>query len=135
MPIAFRAGCSGPRPAECRLEQRLEARRRPIRPRGRPTRSVASADDWLVYKHWDSGRGGYGPMTDFHGYNGSEPRELNEIKDVGMEARVTLSESIEALSVALRSGFDRFVLRIPTAQPRRDRAAAKRACRADRESL
>jgi signal peptidase I len=79
-----------------------------------PARGSAS-DDWVVYKHWDAGRGGFGHMTDFHGYNGSEPRELNEIKDVGMEARVTLSESIESISVALRSGFDRFVLRIPTA--------------------
>jgi signal peptidase I len=70
--------------------------------------------DWIVYKHWDSGRGGYGGMTDFHGYNGSEPRQLNEIKDVGMEAKLTLSRSIESVSVALRSGFDRFVLQVPT---------------------
>ena len=73
-------------------------------------------DDWLVYKHWDAGRGGYGPMSDFHSYNGNEPRELNEIKDLGIEANVTLSESIETISVALQSGFDRFVLRIPTAK-------------------
>jgi signal peptidase I len=76
--------------------------------------SIALADDWLAYKHWDAGRGGYGTMTDFHGYNGNEPRNLNEIKDVGMEARLTVSKSIEAISVALRSGFDRFVLEIPT---------------------
>ena len=73
------------------------------------------SDDWVAYKHWDAGRGGYGAITDFHGYNGSEPRELNEVKDLGMEARVTLGESVETISVALRSGFDRFVLRIPTA--------------------
>jgi signal peptidase I len=72
------------------------------------------ADDWLAYKHWDAGRGGYGKMTDFHGYNGNEPRELNDVKDIGVEARLTLSQSIESISVALRSGRDRFVLEIPT---------------------
>ena len=76
--------------------------------------SGSNADDWLVYKHWDAGRGGYGTMSDFYGYNGNEPRELNEIKDVGMEARVVVSESIETISLVLRSGYDRFVLRIPT---------------------
>jgi signal peptidase I len=74
----------------------------------------SASDDWLVYKHWDAGRGGYGRVTDFHGYNGSEPRQLNEINDLGIEARVTLGRSIESLSVVLRSGFDRFLLRIPT---------------------
>ena len=69
--------------------------------------AAALADDWLVYKHWDSGRGGYGTMTDFHGYNGNEPRELNEIKDVGMEARIT-AERVDRVdlgraSVGLRS--------------------------------
>ena len=53
-------------------------------------------DDWVVYKHWDSGRGGYGSMTDFHGYNGSEPRQLNEIKDVGVKAKFAISQSVDA---------------------------------------
>ena len=75
----------------------------------------SSTDDWLVYKHWDAGRGNYGGITDFHGYNGSEPRELNEVKDLGIEARVTLGPSVESISIALCSGFDRFLLRIPTA--------------------
>jgi signal peptidase I len=73
----------------------------------------AGEDDWLAYKHWDSGRGGYGPMTDFHGYNGNESRDLNEVKDIAVEASLALSESIEDISVTLRSGSDRFVLRIP----------------------
>jgi signal peptidase I len=76
--------------------------------------AAAFADDWVAYKHWDAGRGGYGAISDFHGYNGNESRELNDVRDVGMEARVTLSESIESIAVALRSGSDRFVLRIPT---------------------
>jgi signal peptidase I len=76
--------------------------------------TAALADDWLAYNHWDAGRGGYGAISDFHGYNGNEPRELNEIKDLGMEARITVSDAIESISVALTSGFDRFLLRIPT---------------------
>ncbi len=75
----------------------------------------SATDDWLVYKHWDAGRGGYGGITDFHAYNGNEPRQLNDVKDLGIEARVTLGPSVETISIALCSGFDRFVLRIPTA--------------------
>lgn len=75
--------------------------------------SRAVGEDWLSYKHWDSGTGGYGAMTDFHGYNGNDSRELNQIRDVAIEAKITLSESIKSIAVALRSGFDRFVVRIP----------------------
>ncbi len=78
--------------------------------------AASDREDWLVYKHWDAGLGGYGIMTDFHGYNGSESRQLNEIKDVGMEAKLTLGPSIESISVALRSGADRFVVRVPTGE-------------------
>ena len=35
--------------------------------------SGCGGDDWIVYQHWDAGRGGFGTMTDFHGYNGNEP--------------------------------------------------------------
>jgi signal peptidase I len=78
-----------------------------------PGDAASVPDDWLVYKHWDAGRGGYGTMSDFYGYNGNEPRELNQIKDVGMEARITVSEAVETISIALQSGNDRFLLRIP----------------------
>ena len=78
-----------------------------------PGNAAAVTDDWLVYKHWDAGRGGYGTMSDFYGYNGNEPRELNPIKDVGLEARITVNEAVETISIALESGKDRFRLRIP----------------------
>ena len=65
-----------------------------------PARGSAS-DDWLVYKHWDSGRGRLRQMTDFTATTATSRAKLNEIKDVGMEARVTLSESMESISVAL----------------------------------
>jgi signal peptidase I len=70
-------------------------------------------DDWLIYKHWDPAQGSYGPVRDFYGYNGNEPRDFNEIDDVGMEARMRVSASVDSISVALRSGSDQFVVRVP----------------------
>jgi signal peptidase I len=74
-------------------------------------------DDWLVYKHWDPARGRYGPVRDFYGYNGNEPRDFNDINDLGMEARLCVSESVDSISVALRSGSDQFLVRIPVGKP------------------
>ncbi len=76
--------------------------------------STALADDWLSYKHWDSGHGSYGRVSDFHGYNGNEQRQLNDIRDLGVEARIAVGASVESISLALQSGGDRFVLRVPT---------------------
>jgi len=75
------------------------------------------SEDWLVYKHWDPARGRYGSVCDFYGYNGGEPREYNEIKDLGIEARLCVSDSVDTISVALRSGSDHFVVRVPVARP------------------
>jgi len=75
-----------------------------------------SPEDWLIYQHWDPARGRHGPVCDFYGYNGGEPREYNEVKDLGMEARLTVGDSVDAISVALRSGADQFVVRIPVAR-------------------
>jgi len=78
---------------------------------------VPPPEDWLVYKHWDPARGRYGPVCDFYAYNGGEPREYNEIKDLGLETRLCVSESVDTISVALRSGSDQFVVRIPVSRP------------------
>lgn len=75
--------------------------------------SARPLDDWLVYKHWDPAKGRYGPICDFYAYNGSEPRDGNEIKDLGVEARMRVSGSVETMSLALRSGSDQFLLRVP----------------------
>ena len=84
--------------------------------RARPT------DDWLIYKHWDPSRGRYGPVRDFYAYNGGEIRAENEIKDLGLEARLSVDESVESISVLIRSGSDPFVVTIPVAK----RAAIER---------
>jgi signal peptidase I len=74
-----------------------------------------AADDWLIYRHLDPSLGRYGPVTDFYAYNGGDLRGENEVADLGIEARVTVSESVQSLTLALRSGPDRFLVRIPVA--------------------
>jgi signal peptidase I len=72
-----------------------------------------SRTDWLVYKHWDPVSGRYGPVRDFYGYNGGDLRSDNEVGDLGLDARLSISDAVDALSVAIRSGSDQFVVRIP----------------------
>ena len=72
-------------------------------------------DDWLIYRHWDPSRGGYGPVRDSYAYNGAEVRAENEIKDLGLEARLSVQESVESISVLIRSASDSFLVTIPVA--------------------
>jgi signal peptidase I len=69
--------------------------------------------DWLVYKHWDPASARYGPVRDFYGYNGGDLRADNDVGDLGLEARLSVSDAVDAISVAIRSGSDQFVVRIP----------------------
>jgi signal peptidase I len=73
----------------------------------------AGPGDWVIYRHWDPLRRRYGPVRDFYAYNGGEMPADNEVPDLGLEARMTVNPSVEAVSAALRSGSDRFVVRIP----------------------
>lgn len=82
------------------------------RPRG-----DAGPGDWVIYQHWDPARRRYGPVRDFYAYNGGELPSDNEVTDLGLEARMTVDRSVEAISAALRSGSDRFVVRIPVGLP------------------
>lgn len=69
--------------------------------------------DWLVYKHWAPTGGGYGPIRDFYGYNGGDLRSENDVADLGLEARMCVSDDLDTLAVAIRSGSDQFVAKIP----------------------
>jgi signal peptidase I len=69
--------------------------------------------DWLVYRHLDPSRGQYGPVRDFYGYNGGDLHADNEVADVGLEARLRVSDSVESISLSLRYGSEQFVVRIP----------------------
>jgi signal peptidase I len=83
--------------------------------------AVAGTDpppcDWLAYRHWDPVRSRYGPVCDFYGYNGVEPRQYNQVKDLALAARMRLSDSVRSIALALRSGTDEFVVKIPIAEP------------------
>ena len=78
-----------------------------------PRRDARPRADWLVYRHWDPAHGRYGPVRDFYGYNGGDLGADNEVADLGIEARLCVSEAVDVISVALRSGSDQFVVRIP----------------------
>ncbi len=69
--------------------------------------------DWIIYRHWDPAARRYGPVRDFYAYNGGEMPAENEVIDLGLEARLSVGNSVEAISAALRSGADQFVVRIP----------------------
>ena len=57
--------------------------------------------------------GRYGPVRDFYGYNGGDLGADNDVSDLGIEARLCVSEAVDVLLLALRSGSDQFVVRIP----------------------
>jgi signal peptidase I len=69
--------------------------------------------DWILYRNWDPARRRYGPVRDFYAYNGGEMPADNEVSDLALEARLTVDRSVEAISAAVRSGSDLFVVRIP----------------------
>jgi signal peptidase I len=79
----------------------------------RATPEAAPGGDWLIYRHWDPVRRGYGPVRDFYAYNGGDLPAENDVVDLALEARLTLADSVEAISAAVRSGSDLFVVRIP----------------------
>jgi signal peptidase I len=74
--------------------------------------------DWLVYRHVDPSIGQCGPIRDFYGYNGGDLHADNEVRDVGMDARLLVGDSVESISVRLRSGSDQFLVNIPVRESR-----------------
>lgn len=70
-------------------------------------------DDWLVYRHWDPARNRYSSIRDYYGYNGGDVRADNPVKDLAVDARVRVTAEVQSLAVMIRSGGDRFVVRIP----------------------
>jgi signal peptidase I len=80
--------------------------------RARPRTGIGPGD-WVIYRHWDATNRRYGPVRDFYAYNGGDLPADNEVTDLGIEARMTVDGSVEAISAALRSGADQFVVRIP----------------------
>ena len=70
-------------------------------------------EDWLVYRHWNPVLNRYGPIRDHYAYNGGDLEADNLVPDLSLEARLAISTEVETISVRIRSGSDRFVVRIP----------------------
>ena len=69
--------------------------------------------DWLVYRHWDPVQNRYGPIRDHYAYNGGDLGADNVVTDLALEARLTIGADVQTVAVRIRSGGDRFVVRIP----------------------
>ena len=69
--------------------------------------------DWLVYRHWDPVLNQYGPIRDYYAYNGGDLGTDHVVADLSLEARLTLSLEVELIAIVIRSGGDRFLVRIP----------------------
>jgi signal peptidase I len=78
-----------------------------------PPAAPSDPEDWLVYRHWDPMLGRYGAVRDHYAYNGSDLAADNVVPDLALEARVAIGQDVETLAVMIRSGGDRFVVRIP----------------------
>jgi signal peptidase I len=78
-----------------------------------PEPAPGDPDDWLVYRHWDPVIGQYGPVRDHYAYNGSDLGAENIVPDLALEARLSVSRDVQRISVMIRAGGDRFVVRIP----------------------
>jgi signal peptidase I len=70
-------------------------------------------EDWLVYRHWDPVLNRYGAVRDHYAYNGADLAADNVVPDLAFEARLAIDTDVETVSAMIRSGGDRFVVRIP----------------------
>jgi signal peptidase I len=70
-------------------------------------------DDWLVYRHWDPVQNRYASVHDHYGYNGGDVHADNPVTDLAIDARVRVGADVESVSLFVRSGGDRFVVRVP----------------------
>lgn len=70
--------------------------------------------DWLEYQHLDPDRGDYGPIRDLTPYNGSRGTGEHRVRDLTLEARVKLSNGVEALLVRFQAGGDSVSVTLPT---------------------
>jgi signal peptidase I len=84
-----------------------------------PVQGGLEPEDWLVYQHWDPVLNRYGPIRDHYAYNGGDLDADNVVPDLSLEARLVVSSEVDTISVRIRSGNDRFVVRIPVLQARK----------------
>jgi signal peptidase I len=73
-------------------------------------------EDWLVYRHWDPVLNRYAPVHDHYAYNGGDLGSENTVTDLSIEAQLSISQEVRTIAVMLRSGSDRFVVRVPVGE-------------------
>ena len=78
-----------------------------------PTSRSDAGDDWLEYRHWDPDRGDYGPIHDSYPYNGGSARDTHVVRDLILEAALSVREDVDSVQVRLVHGADRFLLSLP----------------------
>ncbi len=70
-------------------------------------------EDWLEYRHWDPDRSQYGPVRDFCPYNGDDSRGENLVRDLMVEADVSVRPDVRAVAVRVDHGPDHFAILVP----------------------
>ena len=78
-----------------------------------PTATSAKLEDWLEYLHFDPDRGRYGPVRDFCPYNGGDIRSDNIVKDLMIEADVSIRPGVKSLTLRLEHGPDHLTVVLP----------------------
>jgi signal peptidase I len=122
-------------PRDANRYPRWEFRRRPVRGSARPASEIAEASswrpvgshfvhepakvadeviDWILYRHWDPDRRGFGAIHDFCSYNGAgDYRSENTVTDLMIESSLAPGPDVRAVAVRFASGTDRFLVRVP----------------------
>jgi signal peptidase I len=76
----------------------------------------AGAIDWLEYRHWRPDLPGYGPIRDFHPYNGARVPGQNAVTDLILAAEIRILADCPEIHVAFRNAS--LAAAIPTAPGR-----------------
>ena len=77
------------------------------------TATSTAREDWLEYLHFDPDRGRHGPIRDFCPYNGGDLRGDNVVKDLMIEADLSIRSEVKSLTLRLDHGSDRFTVILP----------------------
>lgn len=78
-----------------------------------PRAAADDRTDWLEYNHWQADRGEYGPVRDSLAYNGLNVQGQNRVRDLAIEADVSVGPGIRCVLVRLDHGADRFLISLP----------------------
>ncbi|WP_435007108.1 signal peptidase I [Tundrisphaera lichenicola] len=78
-----------------------------------PSPTSSDREDWIEYRHFDPEQGRFGPVRDFCPYNGGDLRSDNVVRDLMIEADVTVRPDVRSITVRLDHGGDHFLVVLP----------------------